>query len=336
MTPPARRLANVVTALAWLGTAVAAGWVAFAYLLPQNLANYHRVYATAATLAFYGRVFTFHAGLGLLLAAVWATLARRWRLLAVSAVAALAILIPTGYACRPRTPPASIGSSLRLMQVNLEYDNPNPAAVPPAVRSVDPDVIVFEEYTDAFDAALTAALGPAYPYRFAQPRLMASGLAIYAKQPFAEPPVARMDYYHTDLRVVLTLGGRPVVLYGVHPRAPHLVNSISVNRRQTLDYIAQFHAEHDAVILAGDFNFTAETPNAVALTRAGLTDAYDQANPGGRGSTWPVQPRWRSHLPGVRIDHVYLPPGLTATRYATGPFDGSDHLPIVVDVATAR
>ena len=52
----------------------------------------------------------------------------------------------------------------------------------------------------------------------------------------------------------------------------------------------------------------------------------------GRGSTWPVLPRWRAWLPGVRIDHVFLTPQLTCTRDAVGGFDGSDHLPIYADV----
>jgi endonuclease/exonuclease/phosphatase (EEP) superfamily protein YafD len=37
-------------------------------------------------------------------------------------------------------------------------------------------------------------------------------------------------------------------------------------------------------------------------------------------------------LPGIRIDHVYLSPELTATAARVGSFVGSDHRPVIAEV----
>jgi endonuclease/exonuclease/phosphatase (EEP) superfamily protein YafD len=314
--------------------------VAFAYLLPQDLTDTHRTYARLATVAFYGRVFTFHAGLALLAAAAWGGLARRRMLLAVAAVAAVACLGPTVYASRPHTPPPAAGPSLRVMSVNLLFLNHDYPAILAAVRRSDPDVVVCEEYAFALDANLRPALTAAYPYQCVEPRPLSAGMAVFSKRPFTQPPATRADGDRMQIRTAVRLGDGDgdgdVVLYGVHPTSPHGPHSIVVNRLQTADLIRQASAERLPVVMAGDWNFTAETPNAAALRSAGLTDAFDLANPGGRAATWPELPRWAGWLPGVRIDHVYLSGGLTCTRYATVTADdGSDHHPIVADVAVA-
>ncbi len=334
VAPRRRAITSVVLTAAWIGTAVAVGWVGFSYLLPQDLSAAGRVYGVAAAAAFYGRVFTFHAGLALAAAAAVGLVARRWRLAAVAGGAAAACLLPTGYACRPRTPPAAAGPTLRVMSVNLMYDRPDAAGLADAIRGVDPDLVLMEEYQDRLHAALRPALSAAYPYQCLEPRLKADGLAVYSKRPFVDPPRPDVAGERAQIRVVVRLGGRPVAVYVVHPHAPLGVRSIHAGRLQTVDLARQLVADRLPAVAAGDWNFTAETPNAAALARAGLTDAFDLAG-GGRASTWPVLPRWRAWLPGVRIDHVYLTPGLTCTRYATGPFDGSDHLPIVADVSVA-
>ena len=336
LTIDRRSLTTLLVRSAWAGTAVAVAWLAFAYLLPQDLSATNLWYGRLAVVAFLGRVFTFHVGLALAAATVIAAAARRWRLLAVAALATAATLGPTAYACRPRTPPPAAGPTLRVAAVNLFWQNQDVPAVLRAIDTMHPDVCVFEEYTPAFDAALSPALSAAFPYRCVEPRELGYGLAVYSRLPFAEPPRPAVDDARAQIRVAVRLGTAAVAVYGVHPSAPTHTAKVLKNRHQVLDLIAQLRTEPLPAILAGDWNFTAETPNAIALTRAGLTDAFDLASPGGRGATWPQHAGWRSRAPGVRIDHAYLSPGLTCTRYATGPDDGSDHLPIVAEVALSH
>ena len=329
-----RQISRVVTLAAWAGTAFAAGLVSFSYALPQDLTDTDRLYGRLATVAFYGRVFTFHAGLALLAAVAWGLLARRRMLLMVAMVAAVGCLGPAVYASRPRTPPPAAGPTLRVMSVNLLFLNHDYPAILAAVHEADPDVLVCEEYAFALDDNLRPALSAAYPYHGVEPRPFSAGMAVFSKRPFTQPPRTEADSDRMQIRAAVRLGDREVVLFGVHPTSPHGPRSIVKNRLQTAAFIREASAEQLPVVMAGDWNFTAETPNADALRSAGLTDAYDLASPGGRASTWPELPRWAGWLPGVRIDHVYLSAGLTCTRYATvTKGDGSDHHPIVADVA---
>ncbi len=324
-------MARVWIAAAWVGTVGTVCWIAVSYVLPEDLARAGPIYSRVVVVAFFGRVFTFHSGLALAASSAAAIAGRRWRLLGISALAAAACLTPTIRACVPRRPAAVVGSPLRLMAINLEYSNAHYDLILSRIREIAPDVITVEEFTELQRDHLVPALSDRYPHQCLRPAPGGRGLALFSRLPFAEPPRADTFEDRSQIRAVVPVAGRPVAVYAVHPYAPLSRWAIVQNRLQTADYLRQFAAERLPVIAAGDWNFTSETANAAAIRYAGLTDAFDGSGLA-RGSTWPVRPRWKSWLPGVRIDHVYLTPRLACSRYVTGTFDGSDHLPIVADV----
>ena len=123
-----------------------------------------------------------------------------------------------------------------------------------------------------------------------------------------------------------------MVIYAVHPASTGSVHAIWLNRQQTANLLERVRQEDEPVIVAGDFNFTDEAANAGALRGAGLVSAHDLAGTG-RDSTWPFAPTSRRYLPGVRIDHVFLDRRLTCTKFEIAGDSGSDHRPIVADVA---
>jgi endonuclease/exonuclease/phosphatase (EEP) superfamily protein YafD len=157
---------------------------------------------------------------------------------------------------------------------------------------------------------------------------------VFSRIPFGAPADVNMDQFRAQIRVVARIGQQRVAIYALHPRSPQSVWAVIVNRLETNDLLGQLKRETLPTILAGDFNFTEATANAAALRSAGLSSTHDLAGRG-RGSTWPVLPRWRAWLPGVRIDHIFLTPSLTCTHDAVGEFDGSDHLPIYADIGLA-
>jgi endonuclease/exonuclease/phosphatase (EEP) superfamily protein YafD len=332
--PRLRSIVRRLTAhVARIVSAVVIATLGFSYALPQRLNDAGHTYARLVTVAYFGRTFTFHAGLVLFaVAAVASCLRRRCLTLVTIAVAGTAVW-PTVRACLPRHPPPAVGRSVRVMAMNTKYSNRDAADILTQVRRFNPDVLTVEEFAPLVRKTLDDAFGGDYPHRCL--RLNgAVALAVYSRLPFDGTPVSQTFGVRRQIRAVVRVGGRPVALYVLHPLSPRSVQRVVWNRQSTADVIDQLRREPLPAVLAGDFNFTAETPNAAALTAAGLTDAFDLAG-WGRGSTWPVRPRWTAWLPGVRIDHVYLSPGLTCTRYATGGYIGSDHLPIVADVAIA-
>ena len=329
------RLRTAVAVTGWPTLLLMLATLVVAYAVPQRLTDTGRRYDQLAAAAFFGRVFTFHLGLmGVALACV-AAVARRWRLAGLSAAAALVALWPAAVACVPHSPRATVGRPVRFMTMNVKYSNRDAADLVAQVRRFNPDVLCVEELGRPPQRALDAALTADYPFRSVHAGA-GIGLALYSKLPFeAGRPQLSFGRVRRQLRAVVRVGDQPVALYVVHPLSPRSLARLVANRLATADLVDQLTREKLPAVVAGDFNFTADTPNAAALTRAGLTDAFDQAG-NGRGATWPVRPRWAAWLPGVRIDHVYLSPTLAATAYATAGYTGSDHLPIVADVALAR
>jgi endonuclease/exonuclease/phosphatase (EEP) superfamily protein YafD len=102
-------------------------------------------------------------------------------------------------------------------------------------------------------------------------------------------------------------------------------------RAQFVHLLERLANESRPLIVAGDFNSASGTTYTAALENLGLTDAH-RASGHSRGATWPARGplAW---LPGIRIDHVFLSPELTALGAIVGEAAGSDHRPVVVEVA---
>jgi endonuclease/exonuclease/phosphatase family metal-dependent hydrolase len=89
----------------------------------------------------------------------------------------------------------------------------------------------------------------------------------------------------------------------------------------------------EKTILLGDFNFTDQNQDYRVLTQAGLADAH-RSGGWGLGLTYPKK-GWSGgvRLPLVRIDFVFLTGDICAQRAWVGEDGGSDHLPVLADVA---
>jgi endonuclease/exonuclease/phosphatase (EEP) superfamily protein YafD len=327
---------RTLVAAAWLLLLVAATWQAVAWLLPQGLLWDNATYLVAAEVAFFGRTFAFHTGLMLISVLLVAALLKRLRLAAVTVLLVVFLLLPAAWDARPRTPPpAATDDRLRLMTLNLWYLNTDADAVLAAIAHHDPDVLVLQEMASPVRTALRRQLKQSHPhaaYFFANGHSV-----IFSKTPIHRGrPAADLAGRQGRAAAYLDFAGHEVALFGVHLVSPTREGMIHLNRLESAELAEAVAAERAAgrlVIVAGDHNFIESTPNAAALHAQHLQTTHDLANPGGRGSTWPQKPDWVAHLPGVRIDHIWLDSALTATSHHVGPTAGSDHLPVVADIA---
>ena len=153
------------------------------------------------------------------------------------------------------------------------------------------------------------------------------------------------------LRSHLRLGGRDLVVYNVHLRSfgeskpwdddavrltrpstwrPYLSRYRGVYAQrgdETAEIAAQIAEETMPVIVAGDFNSTADNWSYRALRTAGgvsRTDAYQAAGGWSWGRTY------HATRPFVRIDFVLVDPALEVTSARTTPVTFSDHRPVRV------
>jgi endonuclease/exonuclease/phosphatase (EEP) superfamily protein YafD len=333
--PSLQRMTRFRRFLWVIALGIAAG-MSGAYLLPQNLRNTNELYVFAAVVSFFARVFQLHIALAAGGVAIVALLVRARRLATFSALTSLVLLIPTIASLLPRSAPAAASPAIRVMSINLLKTNRDIDAILRQIRETNPDIIAFQEHSTWSEELLSRELAD-YPYRLTDPRDdSAAGAAIFSKLPMSgqvQQPHDRLGV-RERLRAVVTLGGREVVLYAIHPCSPHRYSNVLRNRLQAADLTDELRKEPLPVIVAGDFNATELTPNLEAFSVAGLTNTHDLAG-SGRGATWPDTPFLRD-LPGFRIDHILISRQLTCTRSQVGGPTGSDHRPIFADVAFAR
>lgn len=128
----------------------------------------------------------------------------------------------------------------------------------------------------------------------------------------------------------LALAGRSVALLGVHTLPP--VSADYAARRDAqlaaaLAWATDQRAAGRAPVIAGDLN---ASPFSAPLRRllAGA-DLVDSQRGFGVQASWPTSLPW----PRIAIDHVLHDRSLTTVARALGPDLGSDHLPVVVDLA---
>ena len=121
---------------------------------------------------------------------------------------------------------------------------------------------------------------------------------------------------------------------------PILVVCVHTNRPVTAKEYPGWAAQHHAfaelvatrtmpVVLAGDFNATTSHRPFRDLLDAGLTDAH-RALGQGLSSSWPND---RAYPPLIRIDHILTTPEVVVTSIRNGRGRGSDHVPMIADVA---
>jgi endonuclease/exonuclease/phosphatase (EEP) superfamily protein YafD len=315
----------------WIVTFAFIFVLVFSYVLPQDLGRNNQPYTILVVISFFGRVLTFQMGLVLCASALCAIALRRTKLLVITASLALVCLFPTLRSFLPHSVPPISGARLRVMSMNLKYTQAHGDLIDSQILHYKPDVLALEDYTPFAQTTIETSTGNTYPYRQFYFNYL-QGLAIYSRLPFVGTPTTTFNNARREMRAVILFQNRPLTIYVEHPYSPRSMRRIMNNRMATLDLASQVMKEKNQVIAAGDFNFTETTANEAALKLVGLADGFETAGQG-RGSTWPVEPRWKQWLPGVRIDHVFFSPGLTCTWFGVGQYDGSDHLPVIADIA---
>jgi len=310
----------------------------FAYAFPPDWRSPSRTYTAVAWSAFLVRIFQFHMGILVLLIIAWCARYKRWRTI----LAALPILVftwaPVAASFLPKSPPPTHGQGITVTSCNLLMINRQTDRVIEELAATDPDVILFQEYTDHWHAALQRAFSEQYPHVVYFPREDSFGAAIYSRLPFVGKPNKFLrigTFGEPQMRAVVSVDGRDIAIYNLHLVPPWGgIAYIQEHSRQFADLLDLLAEETLPTVVAGDFNFTPSTPHAAALANQNFRDAHDQAG-SGRGATWSEHGIYR-FLPGLRLDHIYLSDELGCTRFHVGDAAGSDHRPITAHIAPRR
>ncbi|HEY7067780.1 MAG TPA: endonuclease/exonuclease/phosphatase family protein [Chloroflexota bacterium] len=273
--------------------------------------------------------------------------------LVLRARAALAVLlVPLGLFAwaygpqfLPHAPPAPDGPRFRVMTFNTGGNVGGGAPEPllRAVQTAGPDLVALQEVPAATEDALPGALAATYPYHVGT-----TDTLVLSRFPLEERGEFRLqDGTYLAQQVAVAVGDRTLLHTNVHVTRPAyrvrwrrglvpMVRDFSPGWRdaQVEELLARLSASQEPRLLTGDFNET-EWSYPYERLRTLLQDSFRDAG-WGFGHTYPSHIGWLSRtisVPLVRIDYVFHSAELTALHATVGPDGGSDHLPVVADLA---
>jgi endonuclease/exonuclease/phosphatase (EEP) superfamily protein YafD len=239
---------------------------------------------------------------------------------AVNAAVLGIALIPTATAASG-TP----AGSLRLVVANIEVGNTDVDAVRRLVRRTHPDLLGLTELTPALAARLEPTLH-GYRGRVVATRTDAYGIGVYSRRPLHSTGIVHWPADGPPSIVVrIRVAGKPVSLVVTHVHTP-FAGSIHVRQLEALADARPALGRRAAV--CGDFN----TPPWSGPIRDFAADGHLRDLYG--GSAWSAYswPTWSSLL-RVPLDNCFVGEGVAVRGHYHGPDDGSDHRPLVVDIA---
>ena len=275
-----------------------------------------------------------HIALALPICAAMA-LAVRARLLA-GLLAALAVVlgadaIRTGSVSAQATARSDVGdddAAVRVVFTNISIRNDDTGKLAAWIKVSDPDVVVATEASSRHVAQLAEAMVE-YPFQVLEPRRHPFGMAVYSRYPLSGGAVTEFTGDTPPARVPIMVTANVETPGGtLHLAGFHLLPPITpqrlASRNEQLAIAGDILAELDAPkLVVGDFNATPWS--------AGLRAFQSQNDLSGFNSqaTWPI---WLGFA-GIPIDHAFASRDLPILKIETGPDIGSDHRPVLIDVA---
>ncbi|MGE0215475.1 endonuclease/exonuclease/phosphatase family protein [Mycolicibacterium sp.] len=257
-------------------------------------------------------------------------LGRRWLLmvLALGVTAALVWVYLPRFQAPSRSDVAAV--DVRILTANLGMGQADSAALV-ALAGERADIVAVQEMTqDAADGLSRAGMDAAFPYRVVVPAPLASGIGIWSRYPIVHS--GRIDGYALPMigtRVRIPGVVVDATVLSVHLAAPwpqpidHWRNDIGAFPETLREVGARAGA--GAVIVAGDFNATADMAQFRRLLDVGYRDAAAEAG-AGLVRTYPGTGAWP---PLLGIDHVLIK-HTSAAAADTVVVPGADHRGLLV------
>ncbi|MBA3395074.1 MAG: endonuclease/exonuclease/phosphatase family protein [Deltaproteobacteria bacterium] len=258
------------------------------------------------------------------------------RLLPLLALLLLAVVVTSPAA---RAEPAL---ELRLMTYNLNYGNPSPRTSLDAIEQADVDIVLLQEITREWRAALEQRFAKQYPYRVYRITGHGSaGIATLSKHPITDEqlwsPPARTGAWFPAQRLVIDSPLGTLQILNVHLR-PCLDGGSWVKGFMTTPPVRRKEIEAHwkkmdyqlPTIVAGDFNEDASGRAIDYLQHHGMTRV---------ATTGPTTWHYVTHTHGkthdllkMDIDHVMIDSHFVATDAHVVDAGTSDHRPVIVTI----
>jgi endonuclease/exonuclease/phosphatase (EEP) superfamily protein YafD len=225
--------------------------------------------------------------------------------------------------------PRGSGPSLRLISFNVFGFNRQHERVLGYIRREHPDLLVLQEVTPAWMPAIRE-LAADYPHHWINVGDDVTGIAVLSRR--APRLASTLDLAGNGVwsyLLTFDLGGESLSVLGAHLNWPIGARNSRMRNSQLAALARLARAHEGALVIAGDLNITPFSP----VYQRTLRDGGLRHCVPGAGLT----PSWPARFPPlfIQIDHCLSTSNVHAMNFRVGPYLGSDHYPIEVEVAPA-
>lgn len=160
----------------------------------------------------------------------------------------------------------------------------------------------------------------AYPHQFPHDPTRLRDIVLFSRSPFLSAKPVFSAWRRPSLVVTTETAGEALTVIATHAPVPWTPKRLELQRRHIAEAFAGADLRKTPFVVVGDFN------------AAPWNDVLQSANATERLRLGP-RSTWAAPLPlfGIPIDHAFVSKAL-AGSVVLGPFNGSDHFPIVVSV----
>jgi vancomycin resistance protein VanJ len=230
--------------------------------------------------------------------------------------------------------------TFRVMTYNVKYGRGDMQSMAAEVVAADPDLLLLQ------DVYQETTRYPALAAFMRTRHVEREGFyVVVSRFPLAPIEYRRMgpDWY---VRTAATIDGVSIAVYSVHLMTPRYglealrersrdgIDELMEGARDRLIQVEQLNAdlarERGPVLLAGDLNAPTGSLVLRRLRSDRFRDAFREA---GRGYGFTYGHRLRARVSYLRIDYILFSRGLVALRTWVGGGAGSDHRPVLSEMA---
>lgn len=241
---------------------------------------------------------------------------RRWVFLAMPL--AVSVTFYPYFVSRAQRVDPSLSGRTRLVVSNLNSANLDLSRFTAWVEQEKPDVVALVEVSEEQRAQLESM---PFEYKALHPRRSNFGLGLLSKT--APLSVQMLDEDSPFPSLLATWPEYRLLV--THPMPPVSRAARDAGDEQLIHLLSM--DDHSLpLVIAGDLNATGWDLRLQPLKDAGLEEARM-----GHGfmATWPAD----RPMPGIPIDHVFMPTSWDSLAFCRGPDIGSDHFPLFCELA---
>lgn len=251
----------------------------------------------------------------------------RWSVIALIGIALNVWPIARWYVPQERT--VSTQQRLKLVQYNALFQNHRYQNLIEFLREEQPDIVTLQEITPDWVTGL-APLSAQFAYSRLEPQAEGKGVAVYSKLKLDKAEVVDLGGdQRPNLLVQFLWQNKMFSLITAHPPNPFGANRFDWRNQQLTRTAEYLQSLPSPKILVGDLNITMWSAYYQKLvTEAQLMNAREGY---GLLPTWHAKIRFPFMM--IPIDQCLVSRDLEVTAMRTGRPLGSDHLPLIIELA---